>query len=561
MGLATAFLLGREGLSVALFEKRPSTTTLPKGQYLHASTAEFFRQWGVWDLLEDAGWETEDANGQGFYVNVANGPVAAIRAIDGTHEEYEKKWADYSPVFPRKIPASDYEAAICRRAESWPNTSLHFNARVTDIEQTNDGVRLTVEDMQSHTVKDVTARYVVACDGAHSFVRSRLGRGQDHGPTFGNQVLVEFRADLDATLGKDGFFHSFILNPRYAGWFGSKHPDNGLWRYSFRHDEETPPVHEVLLERIRGALGMPDLPIELFQIYRFDYSTGLLRHWREKNVIFAGDAAHWHSPWGGFGMNSGIQDANNLAWKLALVLKGKAGDSLLDTFEIERKSKARITVKSATYNSLHYQAIAEAARVGEGELFAQGKISAEAQLFLQQRTAPHGDNAVLHTGYQLGTVYRSQAVVSNEEVAPVPELVEYVETTVPGVRAPHAWLLDAQGKRLSTIDLWGGRFVFIGHHMDQRWAAAASDVYSNLGIELTAVSVGESEAYRALDSKFARLYEVNIGDVVLVRPDGFVAAKLGASEVASASHQLQRILCTILGVREVAMEPLVEAVA
>ena len=148
MGLATAFLLGREGLSVALFEKRPSTTTLPKGQYLHASTAEFFRQWDVWDLLEDAGWETEDANGQGFYVNVANGPVAAIRAIEGTHDEYETKWAEYSPVYPRKIPASDYEAAICRRAESWPNTSLHFNARVIDIEQMDDGVRLGPADRQ-----------------------------------------------------------------------------------------------------------------------------------------------------------------------------------------------------------------------------------------------------------------------------------------------------------------------------------------------------------------------------------------------------------------------------
>ncbi|QNP50695.1 FAD-dependent monooxygenase [Diaphorobacter aerolatus] len=379
-------------------------------------------------------------------------------------------------------------------------------------------------------------------------MRSRLGRGQDHGPTFGNQVLVEFRADLDDTLGKDGFFHSFVLHPRYAGWFGSKHPDNGLWRYSFRHDEDTPPVHEVLLERIRGALGMPDLPIEIFQTYRFDYSTGLLRHWREQRVLFAGDAAHWHSPWGGFGMNSGIQDANNLAWKLALVLKGKAGDSLLDTFETERKSKARITVKSATYNSLHYQAIAEAARVGEGALFAKGRISAEAELFLKQRTAPHGDNAVLHTGYQLGTVYHSQAVVPNGEKAPVPELVEYVESTVPGVRAPHAWLEDSSGKRVSTIDLWGRRFVLIGHELQEPWREAVRQVSEMLDIEIAAISVGEQGAYHAMDSKFENLYEVQKGDAVLIRPDGFVAAKLSASHARSASHELGRVLSGILGV-------------
>ncbi|MET4578739.1 FAD-dependent monooxygenase [Ottowia thiooxydans] len=547
VGLSMTLLLGRAGLSVAMFERRPTTTTLPKGQYLHASTGELFRQWGVWDLLQDVGWETENANGQGFYVTVANGPVAAIRATEGTHDEYVRKWEAHSPVFPRKVPASDYEAAIRRRGESCANASLHFNARVTDVTQQEDHVHLTVEDAQSHATKEVTARYVVACDGAHSFIRSRLGRGQDHGPTFGNQVLVEFRADLDNTLGKDGFFHSFVLPPRYAGWFGSQHPESGLWRYSFRHDEETPPIHEVVLERIRGALGMPELAIEIFQTYRFDYSTGLLRKWREGNVLFAGDAAHWHSPWGGFGMNSGIQDANNLAWKLDLVLRGKAGDSLLETYEVERKSKARITVKSATYNSLHYQAIAEAARVGEGELFAQGQISEEAKLFLSQRSVPHGENAVLHTGYQLGTVYQSQAVIRNHETPPVPELAEYTETTVPGVRAPHAWLLDATGQRVSTIDLWGKQFVLIGHEMPSHWLKAAQHTSNVMGIPIPAVKIGKDGMYRPFDSKFEKLYGYEKGDVILVRPDGFIAAKLQAADSKSAGLQLLEVMQSILG--------------
>lgn len=549
VGLSMTFLLGRAGVNVAMFEKRPTTTTLPKGQYLHASTGEFFRQWGVWELLQDAGWETEAANGQGFYVNVANGPVAAIRAIEGSHDEYVKKWDAYSPVYPRKIPASDYEAAIRRRAESWRNAKLHFDSRITDVEQGDKIVHLTVEDKHAETVKRVSARYVVACDGAHSFIRSRLGRGQDHGPTFGNQVLVEFRADLDNTLGKDGFFHSFILNPRYAGWFGSKHPDSGLWRYSFRHDEETPPMRDVMLERIRGALGMPDLPIEIVQTYRFDYSTGLLRRWREKNVLFAGDAAHWHSPWGGFGMNSGIQDANNLAWKLELVLKGKAAESLLDTYETERKSKARITVKSATYNSLHYQAIAEAARVGEGELFAQGKISEEAKLFLSQRAAPHGDNAVLHTGYQLGTVYHSEAVIPNHEVPPTPELADYIETTVPGVRAPHAWLKDREGRRISTIDLWGERFTLCGQDLQEHWVTATNLVSRRMGIELGAINVSRDGALRPFDSKFEALYGSENGIVILVRPDGFIGAKLNAESLESAVSQLTDVMNSITGQR------------
>lgn len=550
VGLSMAFLLGRAGLNVGLFEKRPSTTTLPKGQYLHVSTAEFFRQWGVWDLLQNAGWETEDANGQGFYVNVANGPVASIRAIEGVHGDYEAKWSEYSPVYPRKIPASDYEAAIRRCAESWPNVSLNFNEQVEDVSQDDEGVHLSVRNVQSDLIKKVSAQYVVACDGSHSFIRSRLGRGQDHGPTFGNQVLVEFRADLENTLGKDGFFHSFILHPRYAGWFGSKQPDNGLWRYSFRHDEDTPPVTEVLLERIHGALGMPDLPIEIVKTYRFDYSTGLLRHWREKNIFFAGDSAHWHSPWGGFGMNSGVQDANNLAWKMALVLKNKASDSLLDTYEVERRSKALITVKSATYNSLHYQAIAEAVRVGEGEFFTKGEVSPEAKLFISQRVIPHGENSVLHTGYQLGTVYRSQAVFENNEVAPTPELPDYIESTTPGVRAPHAWLQDSSGRKISTIDLWGKGFVLIGHGLSTHWVDAAVNVSHTLGVDICPISVEEGGELCASDSKFERLYGNPSGCAILVRPDGFIAAKFSPFDGEVAVERMKNIMQKILGVTE-----------
>lgn len=188
-------------------------------------------------------------------------------------------------------------------------------------------------------------------------------------------------------------------------------------------------------------------------------------------------------------------------------------------------------------------------RVGEGELFAQGKISAEAQLFLSQRAVPHGDNAVLHTGYQLGTVYQSQAIVTNGEVPPLPELANYVETTIPGVRAPHAWLEDAAGRRMSTIDLWGRRFVLCGHRMQRHWTTATERVAQSLGIELVPINVSADDAYRPLDSKFESLYGRLLGDVILVRPDGFVAAKLRAESLESAVCTLENTMQTILGVR------------
>lgn len=546
VGLALAYLLGREGLRVLLFEKRPSTTTLPKGQYVHASTGELYRQWGVWDLLEGKGWSIPRSNGQGFYVRIADGPVAEVRSSFGSDAEYEKKWAKLSPVFPRKVPASDYEAALRRKASAWKTVSLYFGVEVVDVEGLPAGVRLAVKNVESGEVHEVRARYLVACDGARSFVRNRLGRGEDHGPTFANQVLTEFRAQLDDTLGRDGFFHSFVLDPRYAGWFGSKHPDTGLWRYSFRHDEEELPDRAVLIERMRGALGMPDLPIEIVQVYRFDYTTGLLRHWREGNVFFAGDAAHWHSPWGGFGANTGVQDVNNLAWKLALVVRGVAPDALLDTYEIERKGKALLTVKAATYNSLNFQAIATAIAVGEPGMGLNGKLSSQAVEFLRECVAPHGDNSVLHTGFQLGTVYDSAAVIRDGDSPPAVTLSHYEESSVPGVRAPHVWLRDAAGHRLSTIDLWGPAFSLVVQRDIDTWSSAAAAVESELGVRVRLIAIGPDGSYRAEEPKFSRLYPVANGGAVLVRPDGFVARRLPAQPAGGAESMLrdtfQRIL-------------------
>jgi len=547
VGLSMAYLLGRAGVRVVMFERRSSTTTLPKGQYVHASTGELFKQWGVWDRLENAGWSTETSNGQGFYVNVAQGPVAEIRAVHGSHDDYVSKWESLSPIYPRKVPASSYEAAIRQQAAQWPGATLHFDTQVIEVDTVDGGVRVRVQGVESRVCKDVRAKYLVACDGAHSFVRSRLGSGQDHGPTFGNQVLVEFRAALDDTLGKDGFFHSFVLHPHYAGWFGSQHPETGLWRYSFRHDEEELPPADLVLERIRGALGMPHLPIEIVRFYRFDYTTGLLRRWREGNVFFAGDAAHWHSPWGGFGMNSGVQDANNLAWKIALALRGVAADALLDTYEVERKSKALITVKSATYNSLHYQAIAEALRVGEGDLMRQGRVSPEALVFLKQRVVPHGDNSVLHTGYQFGTVYDSRAVRATGEALPTPELRDYVETTIPGVRAPHAWLVDTHGRRKSTIEVWGHRFTLTGFQLPAYWHAACKEAAALLGLEIDLLNVGIPGGYHAADAKFAKLYAEKEGTATLVRPDGFIGAGFLCRSVENARDELIQVMRSILG--------------
>lgn len=540
VGLAMAYLLGRAGIRVALFEKRPGTTPLPKGQSVHASTAELYRQWGVWQQLDGAGWPVSRSNGQGYYLRVSDGAVAEIRQSGESDEDYTRKWQALSPVAPRKVPASDYEAALRRQALIWPSVALHFGVAVTGVAQDGDGVTLAVRGPTGDTQR-IACRYLVACDGARSFVRSQLGAGEDHGPTFGNQILTEFHADLAGTLGSDAYFHSFILDPRYAGWFGSQHPGSGLWRYSFRHDEESLPAPEDVMARIRGALGMPELPLEIVETYRFDYTTGLLRDWRAGRVLFAGDAAHWHSPWGGFGANIGVQDANNLAWKLALVVRGLASADLLDTYQAERKPRGELAVKAATYNAMHFQAIVAAALVAEPEVGRNARLSDTGTAFLREAVTRHGSASILHTGFQLGTTYDSRIVMRDGAVPPPQSLLDYEESTVPGVRAPHVWLRTADGRELSTTDLWGDAFSLVVTRNDSPWQAAAERVSAATGVAVRLVAVGALGTYQTEDPKFARLYNLEGGDALLVRPDGFVARRL-----SSASGQCQDSAAAVL---------------
>ncbi|MGQ7935282.1 FAD-dependent oxidoreductase [Paraburkholderia sp. D1E] len=551
VGLALAYLLGRENLRVVLFEKRCHTTQLPKGQFVHASTAELYRQWGVWDLLDGAGWSIDASNGQGYYVRVALGPVAEIRQSSGIESEYVEKWQELSPVYPRKIPASDYEAALYRQAARWSCVSLRFGHEVVEVTDTGEAVHLLVREASGEEYA-ASALYLVACDGARSFVRSQLGRGEDHGPTFGNQILTEFEADLDASLGQDGFFHSFVLDPRYAGWFGSQHPETGYWRYSFRHDEEQLPDSGVVLARIRGALGMPHLPVKVVKTWRFDYTTGLLRSWREGRVFFAGDAAHWHSPWGGYGANIGVQDANNLAWKLALVIRRQASSKLLDTYEAERKPKAELAVKAATYNSLNFQALIAATLVGEPEASRSGKLSPRALAFLREGVERHGANSVLHTGFQFGATYDSSAVIRDGAIAPPSTLSDYKESTVPGVRAPHVWLKDRNGRIRSTVDLWGTGFVLLIQHETRQWGEAVVAVGRETGVAIRLITFGSGGEYLAVEPRFSRLYSLDHGNALLIRPDGFIGRRLrlsGADQssttdaVALLRATLRNVLC------------------
>jgi hypothetical protein len=271
-----------------------------------------------------------------------------------------------------------------------------------------------------------------------------------------------------------------------------------------------------LIEIVRAAAGVPDLPVKIVGLSRWRASTDVAQRFQQGRVFLAGDAAHLMPPNGGFGGNTGIHDAHNLAWKLAFVLRGAAGPGLLDTYETERRPVSTFTVEQAYTRYV-------------------------------TRTAPYlgkTDFAPLVSDFdiELGYMHRSAAVML-EDQSDRAHADPHGTRAVPGSRAPHLWIVRA-GAKISTLDLFGESFVLLAGSHGGAWRAAAHDAaaaFARLPLE-----VCESGADFALEpGRFEQAYDVSSSGAVLVRPDGFVAwrSRTAPDDPVSALRQVfERVL-------------------
>lgn len=543
VGLASAFLLGRAGVHVELIEKRGATAVQPKGQGVNAATMELYAQWGALDRILPGAWPFERANGQALYDTLRTGEIGSFRRFDGSLEEYEAYYHRMSPQLPRSVPAFVYEAALRERAESWPSATLSFSSEAIDLRAGEDGVEVLVRDLASQELRIIRARYLVAADGGSSWTRKKLQVEEAIGPDFSQQIVTEFKADLDQYVKGAPYFHIFIGRPGYAGWFGSKQPSTGHWRYNFANPDEKVYSEEEIAGRIRSAVGDPDLDLEIVRSSTYRYTTAITKSWRVGRVFFVGDSAHRHSVWGGFGNNLGLQDANNLAWKLAAVLGGTASDSLLDTYEIERKPRAAYTVKLATYNAFHYQAIIDVDQFSLDDRDVDGAGGGDfvREFWGQLRGTMQGS-----VGIEFGAIYRSRAVLPDGSVAPVSRSGTFVESSTPGVRAPHAWLVNTQGRRKALFDYWNGQFALVVNGAGPDWRAATERLHGELGVAIDVHPIGAEGGDRPADAKWADVYALGAGGAILVRPDGFIGAKFKDRPV-DVEQTLRASLQFILG--------------
>jgi putative polyketide hydroxylase len=325
------------------------------------------------------------------------------------------------------------------------------------------------------------------------------GRG-----VFSNSITIYFHADLAPQLLGKQLSVIYVNNATLGGFFRmDKDCKSGFLAVNTVGDPKKDPkaasdaaadISEArLIELVRAGAGIPDLPVKIDGVARWRATSDVARKFREGRVFLAGDAAHLMPPNGGFGGNTGIHDAHNLAWKLALVLKGIAGPGLLDSYEVERKPVGKFTVEQA---------------------YTRYVTRTAPYLGAKDFEPPAADFNI-----ELGYLYRSPAICAENGESKVHDDPRQT-FGCPGSRAPHLWL-ERDGKKVSTIDLTRDSFLLLAGPEGEAWCGAARNAAARVGLALDAYRIGGE--LRDPGGGFAAAYGLSDSGAVLVRPDGFVA--------------------------------------
>lgn len=533
VGLGAAIALGRLGVHTSLFERHDRTSYHPRGHVVNGRTMEIFRTWGVADEIERRALPYDRNCGSAFCITLAGRMFGAVRSR-GADARRDAEVASYGPHVKVSCPQDLVEPVLLRAARACPSTSIGFSNTVTGMHEVPGGMRLTVvnsEGRRSHA----NARYVIAADGAHSNVRDWLDIPMDGVEQIGNQIGVYFHADLSRYVADRPFLLWWIYNSVTTGVFialdGARR-----WTYNFTYDssEHSPDefTPEVCASLLRAAIGTEDVTVDIKAIRSWHMQAQTAARFRCGPVFFAGDAAHPLPPTGGQGMNTGIGDVHNLAWKIALVLSGRSQPSILDSYEQERRPVAEFNVAQSLRNA---QAMAEAGLGGmlakDDEMIASLPSLTPAELEQLRESIERQRDHFDHSGQTYGAAYHSDIIVDDGAPAAPFSVQSYTPVSRPGSRAPHAWLSGEPPT--SLIDLFASdRFTLVtAHAAAQRWQAALVDLGCDALVNI--LTVGPAGDVMGRDVDLVDRYGLAGSRAVLVRPDGYVAWRGTPDDAAS----------------------------
>jgi len=521
-GLSLSLLLLQQGLYPLLIERRSDISIYPRARNLNFRTLEVLRGLGLAAEVRVAGTTVSQVI---FKETLASSKQA--NTLDPSTLMQHSEALSPDP-FGWHCPQSRLEPLLLAAAKQ-RGADVRYSTELVSFTQDDAGVTATLEARATRRSYVVRSDYLIAADGAHSHIREALAiPSQGIGELPEYFIFIYFRAPWDELIAGHEADAVVIKRADVQGIFLVGGKNLGMFLITYR-----PALGESLQEftaehckdLVQKAIGKPDLAVEIVDIAHWQPAESVASQFQQGRVFLVGDAAHTMPAYKGLGVNTAIQSAQNLGWKLAAVIRGQAAPQLLTTYQEERHPVGWFAARQSL--------------TGPGAAWLPKETKSE-HLPLEK------DLPLFYpiVGYR----YRSQAILSEDPIPSRDEIVllDREELTgLPGTRVPHLWL-ERQGQRISTLDLLDGRFVLLAGANGVFWCEAAAAVKASLGIELMAYRIGPDADLLDLENGWTAKMGVSSEGAVLVRPDGFVAWRtrtLTTNSKLLLELVLSRILC------------------
>ncbi len=570
-GTTLALLLANDNVRSCLIDQNPGPQQHPAACILNTRTMEIFRELGIADMIMHQGQDVKQRSQITWVTSLAGRQLGSLNAA---HDLDQALLA--SPLHAMHFPQNRLEPMLWDMAERHPLITVMRDRRLVGLESHEHHATADVCDRNTGQITRLSGKWLVGCDGAASTTR-RLAAVTWEADVIQPMMSVHFLADLSNFVEYRPSILYWIFNPGLLGvliahWLPTEWV---LMTPFFPPHESREDFSEPRCRRlVAAAIGERDVPCTIQHVGNWALSAGMAASFRVGRIFLAGDAAHTFPPTGGLGLNTGVQDAHNLAWKLSLEIKGIAATELLDTYPAERRPVAQANLRHSVSNfekmdrllqpaGLRMSSLRRLARAQRSTLFqalpatwqrtfvttavrcglrrlkrfeAPGATGQRARRkFLNNLPGqkPH----YCSLGLDLGFTYRSGAIVSELEKCPqaADPVMDYRPTTWPGARLPHCWL-EHDGKRVSTLDLLHPRLpvLFVAGAAARPWIQTVSQLRKLLELPISCVCVTDQQSARTLsaestryvedrDGSWATAREVAVDGALLVRPDGHVA--------------------------------------
>lgn len=512
IGLALSLLLARQGIASMVVERHPNTAIHPRVAGLTARTLEIFRSLGVETDIRNI----EPPFSKDSKVFQAESLVGQV--FNHTIEDMSAFFTDESPAKGSSI-AQDILEPILRKHAEQNGVDLRYNTEMISFEQDQDGVSAIIRNRSDRASRKIRADFMIGADGSKSGIRKQLGIGQHGAGTIMHNMSMVFESDIAELFAKRSAVMGFVRNETVMGAF-VPYPGTSVRPNLYRLDIWYDPTKESIVNYpesrciplIRAAIGIPDIPVKLKTVLSWEMAARVSDRIQKGRVFLVGDAARVQPPAGALGGNTGIAEAQNLAWKLAAVLHGNASLGLLQTYEMERLPIADLTVEQVTALS-------------------------------QQRATEEIDKITVNTlMINMGYRYLKGAFVSEDKKDTTQIKFPNQWRGLPGTRAPHI-VLGQNGKKISTLDLFGTNFVLMVGVGGKDWIKAANRAAEKFNLTLSIHHIGVE--FTDMDGRFSSFYGIDTTGAILIRPDGIVGWR-SSKMVDDPIQPLKSALSTIL---------------